>query len=308
MRHYYNAYGLTINSYRSLHSLRSASAFDGEADVEVQSASLDRPDQKGEGRRTVTVLSEEKVLLHWKDWVTLLVRNGREILVDQIPGSDDQLTNLLISGTGLGIILHQLKRVTLHASAALTDHGAVAFLGQKGMGKSTTVANMMKNGYPMITDDILPVRTSKIPPWTSPGEKIFKLWPDSASATIGQDDPRLKDLYEGSKKKVGEIDENMPQKIPIDSIYFLEYEKKDQKRSTKIDKISKKESHIRIVKNSYSIRFLGNKGVCSWYFDSINKIISNVPCFRIARTRNLGNLDEITSKMVKKSKRCRELG
>jgi hypothetical protein len=251
------------------------------------------------------VLSEERVLLHWKGWVTLLVRNGREILVDQIPGSDDQLTNLLISGTGLGIILHQLKRVTLHASAAITDHGAVAFLGQKGMGKSTTVANMMKNGYPMITDDVLPVVTSTAPPWTSPGEKIFKLWPDSASATIGQDHPHLKELYDGTEKRVGEKDDVLPQTIPINSLYFLEYSKKEQENTVSIDKISKSQSHIQLVKNSYSLRFLGKEGVYPWYFESINKIISEVPSFRLTRTPDLDNLDEAVSKVIQNSRECR---
>ena len=66
-------------------------------------------------------------------------------------GSD---IRVFLLGSCLGALLHQRGVLALHASAIETDQGAVLFMGDSGMGKSTTLQAFIKRGYKMLADDI----------------------------------------------------------------------------------------------------------------------------------------------------------
>ncbi len=82
------------------------------------------------------------------------VTDGREVLIEPASGARDQQVGNLLMGPVLAALLQQRGVSTLHASAIATDSGAVLFLGQPGVGKSTLLATMVERGYAMLADDV----------------------------------------------------------------------------------------------------------------------------------------------------------
>ena len=69
-----------------------------------------------------------------------LVQDGKEIIVERAPESDDDSLRLFLLGSALGALLQQRGMLTLHSSAIEVDGGCVGFLGHSGVGKSTLAA------------------------------------------------------------------------------------------------------------------------------------------------------------------------
>jgi hypothetical protein len=89
-------------------------------------------------------------------------------------------------GRVLPTALHHEGWMPLHASAVLTREGVVAFLGPKGLGKSTLAAAMVDAGAHLVSDDVVPVEPSQ-PPRAWPGLQTLRLRAD-VRETLALDD------------------------------------------------------------------------------------------------------------------------
>lgn len=88
---------------------------------------------------------------------TLFARSGRTLTVNPVQGVSRETTRQFILGEGFRLLLHQRGYLVLHASAALIEGQAVAFIGESGQGKSTTAAACHAEGHPVLTDDVTAV-------------------------------------------------------------------------------------------------------------------------------------------------------
>ncbi len=113
---------------------------------------------------------------------------GRDLVIEPAPGAEESELRLIMLGPALAVLLHQRGLLVLHASAAaLTSdgsHRAVAFMGDKGAGKSTTAAAMCARGHGLIADDLVAVDLSGAVPHVWPGFPHLKLWPEAAASTL----------------------------------------------------------------------------------------------------------------------------
>src|ERR1017187_4729028 len=104
---------------------------------------------------------------------------GRRVLAawpDEVP-VEDALTYLM--GPIFGGLLRLRGSVCLHASAVLVDGRAIAIAGACGAGKSTTAAWCARSGSAVLTDDILPLRSTPDGILAVSGYPRVNLWPDS---------------------------------------------------------------------------------------------------------------------------------
>ena len=99
--------------------------------------------------------------LFWNNKLIFRVINGNEIIVNPDLSINKAFLRSLILMQGMGIILYQRGYLVLHGSAVQMKDGAVAFLGQRGNGKSTITIALNNKGYPIISDDVLPVKLLK---------------------------------------------------------------------------------------------------------------------------------------------------
>jgi hypothetical protein len=104
---------------------------------------------------------------------------------------EDALTYLL--GPIFGFILRIRGFTALHASAAVINGYAVAFVGGNSAGKSTIVAALARAGHRVLSDDIAVLEETSGTFWIKPSYPLIRLWPDSVSILFGTQDalPRL---------------------------------------------------------------------------------------------------------------------
>jgi hypothetical protein len=74
-----------------------------------------------------------------------------------LPGASAHAARLDVMGRVLAIALHAAGDLCFHASAVTIGGTAMAFLGSKGMGKSTIAWALVRAGAKLITDDTLRV-------------------------------------------------------------------------------------------------------------------------------------------------------
>src|SRR2546425_12251788 len=85
--------------------------------------------------------------------VFLVSRDGQRVSCARRRGTRPTIVSHLFLAQVLPRALSQRGRLVLHASAVATQHGAVAFLGVAGQGKSTLSASFVGRSFPLLTDD-----------------------------------------------------------------------------------------------------------------------------------------------------------
>ena len=87
---------------------------------------------------------------------------------------DPDLTRTLLDTVLWNVAL--LRGVALlHAGAVLSPRGVVAIVGAQGAGKSSLVGQLLEDGWPLFTDDILAYRTEGDQVSTYPGPALMNL-------------------------------------------------------------------------------------------------------------------------------------
>lgn len=81
----------------------------------------------------------------------------RRVVSHPRPGADPAIIPILLTGTILAYLLSMDGSLVLHASAVEVDGVALAFVGYSGQGKTTMATLFCAAGYPLVTDDVLPV-------------------------------------------------------------------------------------------------------------------------------------------------------
>ena len=93
-----------------------------------------------------------------------------------------ELLRLPLLGPVIATFLHLTGTFVLHASAVAAPFGVVAFLGDKGAGKSTTAAALLRRGLDMVSDDLLVCGGGPAGAWCEPSFPQLKLTPQAFAA------------------------------------------------------------------------------------------------------------------------------
>ncbi len=198
----YSFFGLTIRSEIRLTAPEIPNSGDVSHDVTIQLGAV--PDRLHDGRlfNSLNWAAPGRLLLRMPQVATSLIEDGTSITVALAPNVDDKSLALFIGASPIAGILHQRRRICLHASAVATPKGAVAFLGCSGFGKSTLAAALAARGYPLVTDDVAAIEHLDAPDlWAvHPGPGHLKLWPDSLAA-LGLDADSLPPVRPGMEKR-----------------------------------------------------------------------------------------------------------
>ncbi len=87
-----------------------------------------------------------------------------------------------------GVMCYWLERKgipAVHAAANIVDGRAVAFMSSNSGGKTSLAVTMMQAGYPLLTDDVLPVERRGDSYLGRPGYPQIRMWPDEADHFLG---------------------------------------------------------------------------------------------------------------------------
>jgi hypothetical protein len=223
MGYLYQIYGLRIDSELPLRTLTPESAPFEACDLSIRvgeaPAKLEAPplfECPG-----LCMNAGEFLYFDEKLGLRFYVRAGREIVVDKNYAKDTDKISLYLLGSILGAVLYMRGIIPLHASAVLTEKGAVLIAGVSGAGKSTLAHALQQRGFTALTDDVAPVHVSGGEVRIYPGYGEFKLWQDSLdnSARQSQALSRVRDCFD--KYYVGFREKPEMKPYPVRGIYHL---------------------------------------------------------------------------------------
>lgn len=154
----YKAFGLNISSEIKLPGMIEID--ESRSDVKLSLGKVNHLVSQPVLEGANYIVDQENVYIWWDDIGKVKISNGNQIIVEplsDLEGSDE--TNIIpfLLGPVMSILLHQRGFLVLHGSSVKINNEAIAFLGYRGLGKSTTAIQLYKKGYSIITDDILAI-------------------------------------------------------------------------------------------------------------------------------------------------------
>jgi hypothetical protein len=282
----YTAYGLTIASELPLPELLPGA---GHPNVTFHLGAVARlPDEVGRSGDFVRAAADE-VVFFWEGLGVFRVHQGHTIIIEPCADVDADLLRAFLLGSALGVLLHQRGLLTLHASAVAIADSAVAFIGWKGQGKSTTATAFQAHGHRLLTDDIIALDlTMPDTPVVYPGFPQIKLRPDAAAALFDQPEllPRLHPEIDKLAHRPRATFALEP--LPLRAIFML-----DQGTEPAVTAVSPAEAFVALISHSYALRFIKTAGATPTHFEQSRQLAACVPLWRLQRPYGLDALPEI---------------
>jgi hypothetical protein len=199
----------------------------------------------------------------------------------QPPLTVDDLTTYFL-GPVMGFLLRRRHITSLHASCVEISGRGIALSGDAGFGKSTTAAALALRGFPVLSEDIVPLRSSPDEIRVVPGYPRICLWPDSVANLLGsaQALPQLTPVWE---KRFLALDGNRAsfssQELPLGAIYLFAHRSADETAPT-VQPMSPREALLDLVQNTY-MNWLLDREQRAQEFDFLARLVQLVPIRRI---------------------------
>jgi hypothetical protein len=259
---------------------------DEASEVSVCFGSVDLPLEE-DVEEAYAQASDQETLLFFREVGAFLIREGRHVTISPAPGCDERWLRHVTLGPGLGVLLHQRGRLVLHASAVAVADGAVAFMGERGIGKSTMAAVMCARGHPLVADDVTAIAVDGGHPVAFPAYPQLKLWPEAASF-LRLDLKKLPRLFPGYEKRAHpEVNGFSLAPRPLKRIYLL-----TEDETQEIEPLGFNESLVELVRHSYGRWFIDTVKDSS-HFLRCSDVAKNITVSRLKGPRSLTALPEL---------------
>jgi len=282
----YSIYHLTLDSDMPLPELNESM---GPADVTFRRGRIDGFDRWAieEGGRRVQA-SRDRIGIFWEEAGACLIEGGRSIMIDALPGVEDDVVRLMLLGPAIALLLQQRGVTVLHASSVSVDGQGVAFVGEKGWGKSTLAAALHEQGCPLISDDLAVLGQDREVITIQSGPPAFKLWPEALEAVGARahDLPRLHPSVEKRSRRVERM--GAPHAVPLLAVFVLGYGP-----APAVEPLGSVEALRALFPHWYGVRFgpevfeaLGPRN----HLLQCTHLARHVHCARLVRRRGLDGL------------------
>lgn len=281
----YWLYGLRVRSAIPLPELVAAPA-SAESDVTVHLGDVELGDYDPSAGRADLKLSRDGTTFHLENVATYQVRDGRQIVINPVAGSDAGALRVNLLGVAFGMLLHQRGLMAIHASAVAVGGSAVLFLGFSGDGKSTTAAAMVRRGHALITDDIAAVQFDGDEARVWPAFPEIRLLCDSVASlgpTCNATRPDPGDKYSFRTEK-----RFSTASLPLGRVYLLTPADRNE-----IEPLRPVAACAEYLRHSFVAGILKPTGTTSWYFHRCAELARQIPVFRLKRRRSLELIDEL---------------
>lgn len=228
----------------------------------------------------------------------------RRIFCRAVEGVPNELLEIHFLGTVLAFWLERHGIRALHASAVSFHGDAVAFLSSNHGGKSGLAASLMSLGYPLLTDDILPVENAPGTFLGRPGYPTMRMWPDEVEFFLGGYEHLPLVHPDFSKRRIfvgpdafGTFCEE-PQ--PLALIYLPERRPAgDPDGSVKIIPVSPRDGVIELIRHSFSAHLAEAAGLAAQRLDFFARMAGQVPMRRLVYPSGFEHLERVRDAVLK---------
>ena len=193
---------------------------------------------------------------------------------------EDAATYLL--GPVLAFVARLRGTTCLHASAFAIREEAIALVGEAGAGKSTMAAALAKQGYPILSDDVVALSEEGETILAEPGYPRLRLWPISVKTLFGSENA-LDRLTPTWDKRY--LDLTQPpyffsrNPAPLAAIYVLST-RADEPNAPAIESMPPSKALMSLVANTY-VNYLIDRSMREREFRSLSHLVNTLPVRRV---------------------------
>ena len=219
--------------------------------------------------------------------------SGRIARYKVTPGARSADVAHILSGPITGLAIQLQGDFVLHAAAADIGGFVVAMVADHGYGKSTMAAFFLREGYPLLSDDMLPVWQRGSEFVTAPSVPRIKLWSDSLAAMglVEEDHEFVVSWLDKRRVPVEPASRPAQDRLPLRAIYFLD-PRGDPAAPTIVTPLSAKDGVFAILAGTYMADSLcGTRAAGA--LDCAARIANGLPLRRISYYRSFENLPAI---------------
>jgi len=209
------------------------------------------------------------------------------------PSSGIENVASYLLGPVLGLML-RLRGVTcLHASAVAIEDQSVAFVGQTGAGKSTTAAAFARQGYGVISDDIVALVEREGTLYVMPAYPHLCLWPESVRMLYDSPEalPKLMPDWDKRRLILGEDGTRFESRcLPLGAIYLLSERRPNP--APYVEAIRPQNALLALVADTYANKIL-DREMRAREFAVLSRLATTVPIRRIYPHEDPNRLAEL---------------
>ncbi len=202
------------------------------------------------------------------------------------------LAYLLVDALSYAMV--RLGREPLHATAVLTDRGAVAFVGESGFGKSTLAALFIRSGFRLVTDDMLVLTPERDGYLAHAGPPRIKLYRGIANRIFGISH-RGVPMNAVTEKLIIPLDERQTfrESASLRAIYLIrERDDRHPPRRPLIRTLSPARAFPRILAAT-AAHYAFERDRLTRQFEFVTRLVSRVPIKTLAYRRDEQNMDSV---------------
>jgi hypothetical protein len=205
------------------------------------------------------------------------------------------LVEIQLLGMVLALWLERRGIPTLHASVAVVEGGAVAFLGTKGGGKTTAATSLMAAGHPMLVDDLLALRTQDGQVTAQSGYPMLRLWPEQVEHFVGYPDvlPLVHPAFTKRRVPVGSgFGSFHPAPAPLRRIYVPQ---RQEGVEVVIEPMRSSAALIAMVQHSFLKNEMVPLGLAPGRLEQLADVLGRVPVRTVRYPNGFERLPELVA-------------
>ena len=199
----------------------------------------------------------------------------------------------------------ELKGIPMiHASAAVVDNNAIAFLSSSKGGKTGLAAAFAQQGHQILTDDILPLEDRHDRFLARPGFPALRMWPDQAGHFLGEYENLELVHPEHLKRRIPVGPEGFgtfcSEEKPLKVIYLPQRLGPDA--DITIDPLSKKNAFFALIQYSFTAGLNELLGLQPQRMNFFSRMVQQVPVRRLNYPEGFHHLSRVVDAVLEDSK------
>ena len=245
---------------------------------------------------------EEYYIAHYTDSIDFYI--SRQAMIGHILNLDlKDFYTLDYLPTVLALSLDFQGIPCLHASAVAINDRAIAFLADSGRGKSTLATAFLQAGFPLLTDDKLPLDEKDGKFWGRPGTPSIRFFPEVAEMLVG-DHRELDLVLPGFTKRVAHIERDAqgsfcPASMPLVCVYILDRADAESSESkTTIRSLPPRDAVMELIRYDFTARVNAALGFSVARLGFYAKMAAVIPVKRVSYPAGQGRLPEVRSAIL----------
>ncbi|MBS2969642.1 aldolase [Metabacillus sp. KIGAM252] len=291
----YSVYGLNVSSFISFPELIKIDSVG--TDVSVNMTDLTDEWNASCLESDKFLIRSNIIMFRIADTAIFKIENGNSINVSPMPGSDIDKIRLFILGSCFGALLIQRRILPLHGSSIAIGGKAYAIVGESGAGKSTLASTLIREGYKLLSDDVIAVSIKNRIPFAAPAYPQQKLWEESLEL-FEMEPSLLQPLFERETKYAVPVNNHFYNE-PLELAGIFELTKTED-LEIKCMPLTKLEKLHALSRHTYRNFFVNRLGMLDWHFSEISRIANHADVFLLSRPANGRTAEKLMKEMLNK--------